>query len=376
MPSESRQSASRQSELRGPEPFRFFVFTCRGPNSDFRLPLVDALRQHYETYYIWLRRRPVVSGPTMDDRPLEMSLPALLRFIRRFRRDDRINIYFNSTNTYFPGMSTVLRLIAAPGVWCLDMHDELRYHNTGLSRWREGLIVSLLRRLSHVTVHAAPTLRELFPDSLHLGNASNILPLTVANAGNDDVLVIASFDERFDFEFLSALAASCPTIRFNLHGWTRTGDQATKAWIAAIGAERSNIRYHGPYTMADLPAILSRYRISVAPYRSDMQMTRYIDPLRFYHCLNAGLEVISTDIPQARYMRDWVHVVTNVAACADTLEAIRSGGLAKQPAYSPITWEQRVERLVEILRTLPRTLALARTRTGQRSGRGRWRSFE
>ncbi len=359
-----------------PERLRFFVFTCRDPKSDFRLPLVNALRHNYDTYYIWLRRRPVVSGPRADDPAIEMSLPKLVSFIRRFKPDDKINIYFNSTNTYFPGLITLLRLVATAGVWCLDMHDDLRYHNVGWRRWREGLIISLLRRSSHVTVHAAPTLRELFPDSQHLGNASNILPVDGDRRGSDDVLVIASFDERFDFEFLSDLATACPTIRFHMHGWTRPNDMATKARIAAIDAEHSNIYYHGPYTMDDLPGILSTYKVSVAPYRANTPITRYIDPLRFYHCLNAGLEVISTDIPQARYMQDWIHVVSDVAGCADTLTAMRLTGLAKQPAYTPILWEQRVERLIQILQALPRTNRLLRSRVDHRPGTGRCRSAE
>src|SRR5471030_254828 len=173
------------------ERFRFFVFTCRDPGSDFRLPLVDALRRDHETYYIWLRRRPVVYGPGSNDRAAEMAVPRLLRFMRRFRRDDRINVYFNSTNTYFLGLSTLLRLVATAGVWCFDLHDDLRYHNTGWRRWREGLIVSTLCALSHVTVHAAPTLRALFPASRHLGNASSIRPLPKPDRTGDDVLIIA-----------------------------------------------------------------------------------------------------------------------------------------------------------------------------------------
>jgi hypothetical protein len=356
------------SDARPPERFRFFVFTCRDPKSDFRLPLVDALRHHYETYYIWLRRRPIVSGPTASDAAVEMSLAGLLRFIRGLRQDDKVNVYFNSTNTYFLGLSAVLRLIATAGVWCLDMHDDLRYHNKGFKRWRESVIISLLRRLSHVTVHAAPTLQELFPNSQHLGNASNILPLVRSENPNPGVLIIASFDERFDFDFLSALARACPEITFHMHGWTRPDDTATQVQITAIDARHANICYHGPYTMGDLPGILQTYRVTVAPYRTDGLLTRYIDPLRFYHCLNAGLEVVSTDIPQARHMQDWVHVVADVTACVDTLAAVRSGALAKQAGYSPITWEQRADRLVEIVRTLPRTVSLFRRRKGRRSG--------
>jgi hypothetical protein len=351
-----------------PARLRLFVLTCRDPKSDFRLPLADALRRDHETYYIWVRRRPVVSGPKSGDTAVELSLLAFLRFIRRFRRDDAINVYFNSTNTYFPGLSALLRLVAPAGVWCLDMHDDLRYHNKGLKRWRESLLVSLLRRLSHVTVHAAPTLQELFPDSRHLGNASNILPLARNDRPNDGVLVLASFDERFDFDFLSDLAQACPTIQFHLHGWTRPDDTPTMVQITSVNARHANVHYHGPYKMADLPSILRAYRVSVAPYRTDTMLTHYIDPLRFYHCLNAGLEVVSTDIPQARYMRDWVHVVADVADCADRLAAIRSGELAKQPAYSPITWQQRADTLVEILRRLPRTAGLIKGRVTYTNG--------
>ncbi len=330
--------------------FRFFVLTCRDPKSDFRLPLVDALRQHFDTYYIWLRRRPIVAGPSQDAVPVEMSVTKFLRFIRGFRRDQSTNVYFNSTNTYFPGMTVALRLIAADGIWCFDMHDDLRYHNTGWRRWREGQIVNMLCRLSHVVVHAAPTLQELFPGSRHLGNASNLLPVPRDMARNDRVLIIASFDERFDFDFLSELAGLRPDLQFHLHGWTRPGDTATPEHLKSTIERNGNVYYHGGYTMADLPGILASYRISVAPYRMDTPITRYIDPLRYYHCLNAGLEVVSTDIPQARYMEPCLHVVADAAACAEVLDGLRAGRLAKQPGYTPITWDQRADRLVDILR--------------------------
>jgi hypothetical protein len=342
------------------EQYRFFVLTCRDPKTDFRLPLVDALRRHYETYYIWLRRHPIVSGPGPGDVPAPMSLLDLLRFMRRSRRNDRTNVYFNSTNTYFPTTITGLRALAAPGVWCFDMHDDLRYHNTGLTRWRESQVIALQRRMSHLTVHAAPTLQELFPDSIQLGNASNILPVPAACSDKNDVLIIASFDERFDFDFVDELARACPGLNFHLHGWTRPGDITTHTQIVDLAARRANIQYHGGYTMADLPCILERYRISVAPYRTGTDLTRYIDPLRFYHCLNAGLEVVSTDIPQARFMAKHLHVVSDATACADALSAIQAGELAKQPAYTPITWEQRADRLVEIIRARPRPRDKAR----------------
>ena len=350
--------------------FRFFVFTCRDPKTDFRLPLVDALRRHHQTYYIWLRRRPVVSGPDADSAAVEMSLADLLRFIWRFKRDDATNVYFNSTNTYFPGMSVALRLVATPGIWCFDMHDDLRYHNTGLKRWREGQIVSALvppfacRRACRADVAGAVS-----PAHGILGNASNILPAP-ANRRNatDQVLIIASFDERFDFDFLSELASLCPRLQFHLHGWTRANDAATTEQIGCSVNRNGNVVYHGGYTMAELPGILARFSISVAPYRMNTTITRYIDPLRYYHCLNAGLEVISTDIPQARYMESCLHVVTDATQCARVLDDVRAGRSAKQPGYTPITWEQRADQLVEILRDPPARRRCRRRPKDARSG--------
>jgi hypothetical protein len=124
--------------------------------------------------------------------------------MRRVRRDDRTNVYVNSTNTYFPTTITCLRAPASLGVWCFDMHDDLRYHNTGLKRWRESRVIAL-----------------------------------------------------------------------------------------------------------------------------------------------------PTDIPQARIMAKHLHVVSDVPTCAETLAAIQAGELAKQPAYTPITLEQRADRLVEIIRARP-----------------------
>jgi hypothetical protein len=148
-------------------------------------------------------------------------------------------------------------------------------------------------------------------------------------------------------------------MQFHLHGWLRPNLEER---CRALRQAHTNVQYHGAYTTADLPAILGAYRITLAPYLMDSVLTRYIDPLRFYHCLNTGMEVVSTDIPQARLMGHWVHVVRDPNECADTLAAIQAGTAAKQPGYEPTTWEQRARRLVYILRALPRTRALAARR--------------
>ena len=289
-----------------------------------------------------------------------MSPIELARFLWRFKNNDKVNIYFNSTSTVFPVLTAFLRLVARSGVWCLDMHDDLLYHYAGVKRIRAYFGIIIMRLFSDVTVHASPRLAELFPDSQHLGNASHILPLSrdVATDTDNKVLVLASFDERADFEFLSKVAALCPATQFHLHGWTRHGDDLTPERISTICARHENVLYCGPYAQDDLATILREFRISLAPYVTDIRMNRYIDPLRFYHCLNSGLELISTSIPQAVHMQKWIHIVHDPAECADTLAKLQSGALAMRDTYTPISWQQRVDRLVAIICALPRTAGL------------------
>jgi hypothetical protein len=249
--------------------------------------------------------------------------------------------------------------MAPAGVWCFDLHDDLRYHNTGLKRITEDLIVRLIAAVSHEIVHAAPTLRELFPQSSHLGNASHLHPERHDTARSDAVLVVASFDERLDVPFLQAVIQRNPDLSFHLHGWVRSDDDATRAALDALVRACPNATYHGAYSMGELPSILARYKVTLAPYRTGTSLTHFIDPLRFYHCLNAGVEVVSTPIPQAQVMSRWIHIVTDVDTCSATLQAVLQDGLAKQANYTPITWGQKAARLLEIVQGSRRTLTLA-----------------
>jgi hypothetical protein len=150
---------------------------------------------------------------------------------------------------------------------------------------------------------------------------------------------------------MSGVADLCSENRFHLYGWVSLDHGPTQQSLTALCRKHVNIHYHGPYTLDDLPIILGRYHISLAPYCTGIRKAHFIDPLRFYHCLNAGLELISTDIPQARYMSRYLHIARDPRECAAMLAALQRGTLARQGAYSPITWEQKRERLVEIIST-------------------------
>jgi hypothetical protein len=352
--SRDQNHVSNDIEKNEPKSFRVFLFTCRDATTDFRIPLVDALRDNYATYYIRLRKRPIITGPRKSDQFTETSLYKLFTFISSFRNDNKVNIYFVSTNTSFTLLLTLMRLLLPRGIWCIDMHDDLLYNYKRIGRLVAALNIMIMQCISDVTIIAAPKLSELFPRSCRLGNASHIKYLNRETNIINKVLVIASVDDRFDFCLLNEIATKCPTIVFDIYGSVSTNRASFLADFVSLCGRHKNICYHGPYDMADLPMLLGAYSVSFAPYRTGIRLTRYIDPLRFYHCLNSGMEVITTDIPQASFMKDVLHIVSNADEFADVISRLNCFIGHKRDHYKPITWEQRADQLVNIICRLPK----------------------
>lgn len=333
--------------------WRIVLLTCRDPRTDFRLPLAESLqRLGHDVAYVHLKRRPAVVEMAAPDRRQEFSLAGFLRHARRaFRPSGRPLLVFNSTNLVFPGLSRVLRALIG-GLWCFDMHDDLLYASSGMRRRRLRLAQSVLLQGSDVVVHAAPTLQELFPRSRHLGNASAVGPIARPQPDFSKILVLASLDRRIDFGFLARAAALNPTLTFDIHGQVSGNDPAVAADLAALLAANPNIAYHGAYDSAGLPAILACYAVTLAPYVAGSRLTRYIDPLRYYHCLNSGMEVVSTGIPKARDLAGSLHVIAAPKEFGPLVERLRDEPSARRNAAPDIagnSWAARASALMAIV---------------------------
>ena len=336
-------------------PRRFLILTCRDPAIDFRLPLaLELQRLGHETLYVWLRRRPIVMDLAQPDFSREMSFAAFVRFIWSSKRRSGGLVTLNSTNLAFP-VSTLLLQVVIGGVWCFDLHDDLLYDRRGLRRVKADWLQRALVRRSDFTIHAAPLLAELFPRSRHLGNASSMTRAAQSSTDFTDILILASLDERLDFDFLQNAARLNTHLRFTIHGHVATSAAALQLRALAIACP--NIRYAGGYDSASLPAIISAYAITFAPYVARSRSTRYIDPLRYYHCLNAGLEVVTTDIPRARQMADQVHIAASPEQFGPLIARLSTDG-ASRKNMSPIrdddAWRGKASRFVALAREFDR----------------------
>ena len=177
--------------------------------------------------------------------------------------------------------------------------------------FKTRIFVSLLAWWSHILLVLSRESLRLFPNARHLDNASDLQRVYHKDRNVRDLLILFSIDQRFDFDFVRDIARSCPERKIVIYGGVAHNDEAIRKTLAELCAQQSNVVYAGRYEFDGVPAILAPYAIGVAPYTLDSTLTEFINPDKYYMFLQAGLEVISTNIPQARRMAKWIHVVNS-----------------------------------------------------------------
>lgn len=323
---------------------RFLFLRIGPPETDFRFALAEALHAlGHEVAYLYLGKRPQYAELGDAARPRPMSRLAALRWLSARKR--RQDVVFNATDLAFPlSLPWLKRWLG--GVWVFDLHDDLRYGDGP----RADLSLRKRVALHDLTVCAAPSLVELVPGAIPLGNASDLTPSS-APKPPDRILVLASLDPRFDFTILMRAAQAAPRLHFDLYGHVARPQDETADALQATLARAPNIHYRGAYRTADLGEILSGYEIMFAPWRTDHPATRHIDPLRFHHALRAGLELVTTDILAARRIADHCHIVRatgSAAAIAATLSAATTGRRNRDPGSHP-SWSERARQLLALI---------------------------
>ncbi|MFT3966547.1 MAG: hypothetical protein QM690_11775 [Sphingobium sp.] len=309
-------------------PAPIILLTCRPQHSDFRYDLARELHAlGHDLLYIYLKRRPEVTDLATGVTET-WSLLRLCRYFIGLRGRRPRPVVLQSTNLILPPVILLLQRLGGAR-WVFDMHDDLLYNKVGMARLRARLSQKAMIAQSDLMVHAAPTLKSLFPRSRHIGNGSSLMPLPKVREDPSRVLILASLDGRIDFDLLSAGVRACPARHFEIHGRVSENDPVIRAALEAVLAGAPNISYHGPYTDRDLPELLSHYLVTFAPYKVGSRLTQFIDPLRFHHCLASGVGIVSTAIPAAVEMKEAITILDApeaLDAALDRAAAHRGGG--------------------------------------------------
>jgi glycosyltransferase involved in cell wall biosynthesis len=163
------------------------------------------------------------------------------------------------------------------------------------------------------------------------------------------------------------LAATAPDSRLLIVG---DGPEAAtvRGRAEALGL-RDRVELAGARAPADVPALLHRMHVAVAPYPRDPGT--YFSPLKVFEYLAAGLPVVASRVGQVAQLitdeSDGVLVPPDdPAALADALLALRSdpvrrarlGASARRTAVARHRWDAVVDRVVDLaVATPPRAVA-------------------
>lgn len=336
----------------------FIFISARAYEQDFRRFLVEALRADgHETWHVRVGRRNTLTGARGVDH--FDGVAGLIGLIRRLRTIAKCGnaVYVDTTGAVMPGRSLLFRLGLRSGTWCFDVYDNLVYNYRGVRLLKTRASLWLLSCLSHVTILLSRESFRHFPNAHHLDNAWDIPWQDRDLRVSRDLVVLSAIDERFDFDFLGEVARLLPDRRVVVHGYVLHDNPSVKQRIDDLCGREPNVTFEGRYAFDDVPDIIRPFGIGLTPYLAGAQMTEFINPDKYYLFLQAGLEVISTDIPQARRMADRIHVVGNPQDAAEIARRIEQDPAFRKnvDAATDVSWRRRAREFKDILRAADRS---------------------
>ena len=283
--------------------------------------------------------------------PVDTPIIELARVIREFSQGDDtciINSMVFSNVHKAIGMRRNLREM----LWIYDAFDYFFYDSTG-KRFLIAKIKDLINRIiaDRIMVLSKPLL-NVYPGAFHLDNASHLVPGPDKHQiPRKQIVTIASFNERFNFDLLEGVANLLPDYSFHLHGWVLNNSPKILQTMSRLSGNCPNIIYRGPYTNAQLDNILDDYDIGLLPYIDNNILTRYINPDKLYHYLCKGLEVVSTPIPQSMEMREHLHIAATAGEFAEKIKTITENRLCRNKYSFNLNhnWDLRVTEFLQQL---------------------------
>jgi hypothetical protein len=332
---------------------RFIFFSTRRLETDFRRFLFEALQHSgFETWHVCIGPPVVVIGPDESSITFE-GLSGFFGLIAHLQSDalaSNLSVYFDSTGVYRLAKSLVLRAVLPKGVWCFDIHDNLLYDYRGIRRIKALIGLSMLSRITHVNIVLSQELLRLHPTAHHLDNAAHSHRRNLPPRLPSELVVLATIDRRLDFGFLRDTSGLLPETTIHLYGRMRNDDADVKADLERLLRSEPQIVYHGEFRLDDVDSILAPFAIGLAPYAINHELTRYINPDKYYLYLNSGMEVVSTAIPQAKRMEGRIHVVSSPHEAAEVVRKLQSSNSLKNLAsVEEFLWADRARELVAVV---------------------------
>nr|WP_240335497.1 glycosyltransferase [Pseudotabrizicola algicola] len=169
------------------------------------------------------------------------------------------------------------------------------------------------KRAHHLDVHCFPS----SVDVSHFGRARTAIPdpADQAHLPGPRIGFVGVIDERIDLDLIAQAASELPELQFVMLGPTAKIDPASLP-------HAKNIHWLGSKSYAELPAYMANWQAAWMPFALN-DATRFISPTKTPEFLSAGLQVVSTAVPDvvAEYGQKRLVKIAEASSIAADLRA-------------------------------------------------------
>lgn len=318
-------------------------------HTDFRKYLMRAAeRANASALHVYCWERIILSqnGQEFMTFPADTSERLVLREIEKRVNLDRL-IVLTGLGCNESHVATQIQGHLEKAFTIYDVYDDLMFESEGYERLDRMLQDSIWRCRCDAQILLNKNLAPRYPLAFHLDNASH---LRRGNAGTARLPLkcayIGSIDRRVDFDWLRS--AGHWGHQIDIYGrWHPNAPDAERA-LRSLESEFANVRYCGPYDNDDLWVILPKYNVGLLPYRVSERMTRFINPDKLYHYLNAGLEVLSAPIEPVKEFGKYIFTIETKGEWSKILRRLQAEPRAAAWPSNKYSWDARWTELGRI----------------------------
>ena len=184
---------------------------------------------------------------------------------------------------------------------------------------------------------------------------ARVEPQELADIRRPRVAYVGAINDKLDTDLLLDVSRALPEISLVLVGPERPTTEAMRQGLSALRAE-SNVHFVGRLPVERVAPIMAACDVGLLPYKRNA-WTEHIHPLKMFEYLACGLPVVSTDIPSVHAEDEFVDIVEDADAFATAVRQELSAhspehAAARQARASQNTWEQRIEAISSLVRTV------------------------
>jgi hypothetical protein len=333
----------------------FYFISSRLYDRDFRKPLIKALRAEGHTvWHIRIGRTNILTRSDGDVTQFgwAFGFVKLVKYLRSYSHTHKSQLICVESSACAFIVRSILLRASIHGLWCFDIFDNFLYDLRGFRRLKRRLEIFVATLVCPIRIVLSSELLRLVPHAHHLDNAGIAERRPRLEINYRDLVILFSVDSRLDFRLVKQVAGLIPQSKIYLYGRLGSQNRETKLKLDELCIYQ-NIIYRGEYEFDDVDAILAPFGIGFSPYVTNDFLTEFINPDKFYFFLQSGMEVISTEIPQARKMSEHIHIARSADEVVEIMARIQSDPSCRRNHNfgKDFNWGRRAQEFVDIIQT-------------------------